>query len=903
VPVNLAGHAPPQGSLLVSTEAGTALCWTSVPPPQHALAMAMLVYEGNQIELSGECVLGRQRACGVVLKDGAASRQHARVFQADNVWWVEDLGSANGSKLNGIRFEGRRGLRNGDAIRIGDAEVLFHCSERESGPEAKPQAQRPDPQSLEGRTIGGYLIGQMLGRSAMGFLYRAQQTSLQRTVAFKVFSRKVCEEDGLFAERFLALASKSGSLQHDGFVQIHENGVEDGLVWYSMEFVEGDTLAHLLEREGRFVPELALLVCEKVARAMAEAHRAGITHSDLNPRTLMLTKQGKVKILDLGIAAMLGRGRDRNRPEQAWHVAHDARTGEAQPADDSYALGCLLHHLLAGQPPFTGATAEEVRRAHASNGIPSLRKVVPGLPAAADELFQGLLTKNRDWRLVDLSDVATRLRALREGLAGGNAAQDPAERLVGRAVASQKKREGHLLRRVLLFGGLCLAVLITIMVAPEILARYRASLQVSSLVPAPPPLVRFKPDPPRPQVPVVPVVPAAALVTSDPLLALVQDFRRRSAGGAAIGWSTLDREATTLAGRIGEGSAAATELRLVRQQLAEDAEGWYKAELAKLPPSGQITVGARLTALSRLRDEVGTAERLDADVRYQEELANLVQRLNDARRQARLTLEAGRPGELPAIAAGLAPAFAGTPFIALQRQFALRCGEAAGLAAFWNTDWRTTAIGFERQRGESALAAAAALLLTSDPGRAKRVLLADPQLATGLLMRRREALMGGLAAVLTFDEPADMQYLDITAGEPVLGGGALCGVAGQAVSLGSTVLVGGADWMAEIVLTLASPQAEIVLSCVAGGEPSLLMRLADGKLLARHGGAERTQAVSLVGQRRLRLTSRGGLLVMVLDGRELARFEHAAVPPEAQLRLDLAGSDWRLEEMQVVGGR
>jgi len=854
--------------------------------------MAMLVYEGNQVELSGECVLGRQRECGVVLKEGAASRKHARVFMADGHWWVEDLGSANGTRLNGTRIPGKLGLKNGDAIRIGDAEVQFHCSERESAPEAKPQQVGVDPQSLEGRTIGGYKVAKLFGRSGMGFLYRAEQTSLKRTVAFKVFSRKVCEDDPQFAERFKALASKAGSIVHEGFVQLHENGVEDGLVWYSMDLIEGDTLAHLLEREGRFATELALLVCEKVATAMAVAHKAGLPHSDLNPRTLMLTGEGKIKILDLGITAMLGRGRDRNRPEVAWHVAHDAKQGEAQPADDSYAIGCLLYHLLTGAPPFTGATADEVRKGHAQAEIPSLRKAVPALPASADELFQGLLTKNRDWRLIDMAEIAGKLRALREALSGGGAAQGEAERMVGRAVAAQRRRESHALRRVLVLGGFVIFLLAAALFVPGLT---RSVGQPS------------EPAPPRPVVDPVermPVrIPPKPAATADPLLAQVQDFRKRIAAGAAAGWAALEAEATILSAKIPAGSPAAAEFRLVRQQLTEDAEAWYKTELAKLPPPGLQAVGQRLAALSRLRDEVGAAERLDADVRYQEELAILVQRLNDARRQARRSLEAGRPAELPKLADSLAPAFAGTTFTALQAHFALLCREASGLAAFWNTDWRTTAMAFERQRGEHALAAGAALLLSGDPGRAKRVLLADQQLASGQFMRRREALMGGLAAVLTFDEPADMQYLDVATGEPVLAGGALTGKAGQATSLASTVPVGGGDWMAEVALNLASDQGEVVLSCMSGGEPVLLVRLAEGNLVVRHGGTERSLPVNLAGQRRLRLTCRGGQLLVVLDGREQARFERSAVPAEAQLRLELAGCDWRLEEMQVVGGR
>lgn len=860
----------------------------------------MLVYEGNQVELTGECVLGRQRECGIVIRDGAASRKHARVFQAEGRWWVEDMGSANGIKLNGSRCEGRHGLRNGDAIRIGEAEVQFHCSELESAPETKPATVRTDPQSLEGRVIGGYAVGKLMGRSGMGFLYAARQSSLQRDVAFKVFSRKVSEDDAQFPDRFRELASKAGGLSHDGFVQMHENGVEDGLVWYSMELVKGDTLAHLLEREGRFAPELALLACERVATALAEAHKVGIVHRDLNPRTLMLTTEGKVKILDLGIAAMLGRGRDRQRPEFAWHVAADATPDSTpQPADDVYALGCVLHHLLTGAPPFTGATLDEVRKAHASAEIPSLRKALPALPASAETVFQGMLTKNRDWRLADMAAIATALRGVRDGLSSGASAQGQAEQIVGRAVAAQKKAsDRHVIRNVVVLSLAGLAVLVAVLVVP-------------GLMTPPPPMQIIAPEPvqvaPSKQpVQVAQPTPGPGVrpaATADPALGLVRDLRTRLAQGTGRGWSAQEADVAAVAAQIPDGTPASAELRLVGQQLSDDAEAWYRAELARLPTSGAGSAGARLTALSRLRDEAGSAERIDADVRYQEELAVLMQRLSEARRQARRALESGKPAELPAIAAALAPFFAGTPVTGVQRQFSILCDEAARIAAFWNTDWRTTAIAFERQRGDRAIAAGAALLLAGDPARAKRVLLADQALTSGDLMRRRESLMGGLAAVLTFDEPADMQFLDVLVGEPRLAGGALVGQAGEPAGLASTVLIGGNDWMADLAMNLTAPSAEVVVSCVAGGEPSLMLRLAENRVLVRHQGTERTASTTVAGARRLRIASRAGELRIILDGRDVARFDRAAIPSQSTLRIEIAGSAWRLDEMQVVGGR
>jgi hypothetical protein len=381
--------------------------WTCRGRADHRAAMAMLVFRGHQVELpdAGECVIGRQRDCGLAIDDGAASRRHARVFRAEGRWWVEDLGSANGTLRNGEPLTARHALRNGDVIRIGEAEVLFGCDERESpaadGPVAS--ASRVDPQSLEGRTVAGYRIDALMGRSALGFLYRAQQASLQRAVAFKIFARRVVQGDAGFADRFRELVARAGALRHDGFVQLHENGIEDGLPWYAMELIQGDSLLHLLERERRLAPELALLVMERAALAMAAAHDAGIVHGDLAPRTIMLTGEGAVKIVDLGIAAELGRARDVGKPEGAWYAAPElSSNATAEPSADVYALGCVLHHLLTGAPPFTGPTAEAVRRGHLGSEIPRLRPAVPALPASIDELLPRLLNKNPEWRISDM---------------------------------------------------------------------------------------------------------------------------------------------------------------------------------------------------------------------------------------------------------------------------------------------------------------------------------------------------------------------------------------------------------------------------------------------------------------------------------------------------------------------
>lgn len=868
--------------------------------------MAMLVYEGVKNEVTSECTIGRHRENAVAIRDGGASRKHARVFPADGAWWVEDLKSANGTKHNGKTVEGRVQLRNGDAIRIGESEIMFYCSEREAAPAAGAAPVRLDPASLEGRLISGYRIGESLGRAGMGHVYRARQLSLDRDVAFKVFLRKVVDDDPGFAERFRELASRSGSLQHENFVGLHENGCEDGLVWYSMEFVHGDTLERLVAREGRFTPELGLLVCERIAAAMVAAHAIGIIHRDLSLRSVMLTGEGKVKILDLGIASLLGRGRDRSKPETAWYCSPEVGgKAEPKPGDDTYSLGCIMHHLLAGVAPFSGASAEQVMAAHRDQMIPSLRKAVPALPNKADEVLQQLLNKNRDWRLADMGEAAAALRALREGLGKASAAaQGEAERMVKRSQSQQQRRDAKALRTAITVGVVLVLGLVGYMVLPGLLS------QQAPAEPTSPPPVPIAPVAPRP----TPVVEQQVLpkqqptAAADPFAARVKAMRARLATVPSDGWAAvegeLDRLIAEVQAKAPEGPAA-SELRLLKAQFDGDATEWYRTATSALPRGdGPGDVAARFKALAALRDQAASRDRPDVEARWQQELSGLVQRLNEAKRDARRALESGRPAELQAVAARIAPAFAGTTVEGLSRQFAILCREAAGVQALWNTDWRTTANGFERAKGERAIAAGAALLVVGDVARAKRVLLADPQLAQGELLRRREALLGGLAAVLTFDDPADLQFLDVTAGEPALAGGALAGKAGDAATLACTVPVGGSDWQAEAALVLAADSAEAVLSCAKDGERSVQLRISEGKAAITHGTAAEIAAPLLVkGRHKVRFSCRGGDLAVTLDGRSIATLAKAGIPPGSLFRLELAGSDWRLEDLQVVGGR
>jgi hypothetical protein len=863
--------------------------------------MAMLVCDGRQHDFDGACILGRHRDCGYVVHDGAASRRHSRVFRDEGAWWVEDMGSANGTRHNGERIEGRRRLSSGDAIRIGDAEIIFFASDA-TGP---ARGGGLDPASLEGRELRGYKIGPLIGRGGMGFVYRAEQESLRRNVAFKVFTRKVVEDDPQFAERFAELAGKAGSIQHDGFVQVHENGSDDGLMWYSMELAEGDTVERLLDREKRFDPVLALIIAERVAMALAEAHAHGVVHRDLNPASIILTPEGKVKVLDLGLGGILGRGRDRTKPAAVWYEAPELPARQpAHAADDAYSLGCILFHMLAGEPPYRGDSVEGVRVKHGGAEVPSVRKLRPELPAGCDAVIEGLLAKNREWRQHDLKACAGELRRLRDalGAAGQAHASNLAKGIVHVRQASAVQTASRAKSR-LLIGAVVFLLVVAGAITLPVLMRAPAEVVVapppSTTPPAfAPPKQPFGLRPPPKVVPIEAETPVAPAVDWAPRLA--QARTEVQARVADSDWAGAEAILDALAKAEGITPQASEQVRVARRQLDADADAWYQREVSRLP-TDDAQGAMRLAAIARLRDQAPPASRADAEARWNEAKTLLAQQLNEASRKARQALERGKPGELNAIAAALEPAVAGTPLAGLHRQFADLCAEAAGVQALWTKDWKTTVSTFDRLRGERLLPAAAALLLAGDTARAQKM-LADPALAQGAVLRRRESLRGRSAALLSFDDPGDLRFVDVVSGAPVLGGGALSGAADDPAILVCTVPVGGAEWQAETAVRLAAAGGELVLSCNLGDQQPLLVRISEGAAFLRLGTTERKLPLAVAGDHRLRVSARGGGLLVVVDGQTLATQEGVTLPAGCQLRIELAGAAWRLDELIAVGG-
>jgi eukaryotic-like serine/threonine-protein kinase len=212
--------------------------------------------------------------------------------------------------------------------------------------------------TLQGQVLAGrYALGAMLGSGGMGQVYRARDRVLERTVAVKVLSAAATQDRELVA-RFGREARAAAVLHHPNIVTVFDSGAHGDLQYLVMEYVQGQSMAELLRREGVLEPRRAAEVGRQVCQALAAAHATGLVHRDITPGNVLVDPAGLVKVADFGIAklaaatTMTGDGMVLGTaaylaPEQAQGRPVDGRS-------DLYSLGCVLYELLTGAPPFAG---------------------------------------------------------------------------------------------------------------------------------------------------------------------------------------------------------------------------------------------------------------------------------------------------------------------------------------------------------------------------------------------------------------------------------------------------------------------------------------------------------------------------------------------------------------------
>jgi len=267
-----------------------------------------------------------------------------------------------------------------------------------------------------------YRVDREIGRGGMAIVYLATDLKHDRPVALKVFRPEMGAQLG--GERFLREIRVTAQLQHPGILALHDSGTVDGLLYYVMPFVEGESLRERLLRERRLPLGDTVQIVTEVAEALDYAHARGIVHRDVKPENIMLS-QGHALVADFGIARAVGGG-----SAGAEHLTEAGLTvgtvgymspeqASAEPLDgrsDQYGLACVMYEMLCGHPPFEAPTSVAIIARHLTDPAPALRALRPEVPDSLEQAFARAMAKMSEDRFPTTREFAA---ALVSGEGGG----------------------------------------------------------------------------------------------------------------------------------------------------------------------------------------------------------------------------------------------------------------------------------------------------------------------------------------------------------------------------------------------------------------------------------------------------------------------------------------------------
>ena len=272
-----------------------------------------------------------------------------------------------------------------------------------------------DPsQRLQDALAGRYRIQRELGQGGMATVFLAEDLKHHRQVAIKVLDPEVAAAIG--PERFLREIETVAGLSHPHILPLHDSGVADGFLFYVMPFAEGESLRDRLRREPQLPLDEAVGIAREIADGLGYAHAQGVVHRDIKPENVLL-QGGHALLADFGIARAAGASETAKLTSTGVMIGTPAYMSPEQAAGSSridgradlYSLGCVVHEMLAGQPPFTGATADSVIHQHLAVEPPRVTDLRPGVPEPVATVVRRLLAKSPADRFADTAEFSRAL--------------------------------------------------------------------------------------------------------------------------------------------------------------------------------------------------------------------------------------------------------------------------------------------------------------------------------------------------------------------------------------------------------------------------------------------------------------------------------------------------------------
>ncbi|MCB1776998.1 MAG: protein kinase [Candidatus Competibacteraceae bacterium] len=277
------------------------------------------------------------------------------------------------------------------------------------------QARQVISGKQRGLLLGEYVLMEPIGRGGMGIVFRAVHRRMQRVVAVKQLAPELVKNEDLL-KRFQREIQAAAKLVHPHIVTAYDANEDRGIHYYVMEYVPGEPLSEHVRRAGTMDVATAIDAIKEAALGLAYAHSQGVIHRDVKPSNLLLTQEGHVKVLDLGLARSI-----EERPQES-DLTHTGtimgtvdfmspeqalNTKRADHRADIYSLGCTLFYLLTKREVYQGETMMERVVAHREAPIPSLRDFREDIPEEVDQFFQKMIAKSSEQRFQTMTEVVS----------------------------------------------------------------------------------------------------------------------------------------------------------------------------------------------------------------------------------------------------------------------------------------------------------------------------------------------------------------------------------------------------------------------------------------------------------------------------------------------------------------
>lgn len=256
-----------------------------------------------------------------------------------------------------------------------------------------------------------YEIVGKIGAGGMSDVYKAKDHTLGRFVAIKVLKQEF-SEDVNFVTKFRTEAQSAAGLEHPNIVNIYDVGSQEGMYYIIMEYVEGITLKTYIEKKGQLTFKEAISIAIQVGRGIEAAHKKNIIHRDIKPQNIMISTEGKVKVMDFGIARAATSNTINSDVMGSVHYSspEQARNGFVDGRSDIYSLGIVMYEMVTGRVPFDGDTTVAVAIQHLQEEMVAPSAYAPNLPVSLEKIILKCTQKNADRRYQAMGDLLLDLK-------------------------------------------------------------------------------------------------------------------------------------------------------------------------------------------------------------------------------------------------------------------------------------------------------------------------------------------------------------------------------------------------------------------------------------------------------------------------------------------------------------